>query len=102
MLSEQYGVERRIEMLTPRSRQAFLLQAVEGFTLREVAQILEISVEEAAALVDQAGREIAEQVATSVLIIEDEPVIALDIESMVQELGHDVIGVARARAAGDL
>ncbi len=61
----------------------------------EVAQILEISVEEAAALVDQAGREIAEQVATSVLIIEDEPVIALDIESMVQELGHDVIGVAR-------
>ncbi len=74
---------------------------MEGFTLREVAQILEISVEEAAALVDQAGREIAEQVATSVLIIEDEPVIALDIESMVQELGHDVIGVAR-RAAGDL
>ncbi len=95
MLTEHYGVERRIEMLTPRSRQAFLLQAVEGFTLREVAQILEVGVDEATALVDQAGREIAEQVATSVLIIEDEPVIALDIESMVQELGHDVIGVAR-------
>ena len=95
MLSDQFGVERRIEMLTPRSRQAFLLQAVEGFTLREVAQILDIAPDEAAALVDQAGREIAEQVATSVLIIEDEPVIALDIESMVQELGHDVIGVAR-------
>ncbi len=95
MIAEHAGVERRIEMLTPRSRQAFLLQAVEGFTLREVGQILDINLEEATALVEQAGREIAEQVATSVLIIEDEPVIALDIESMVQELGHDVIGVAR-------
>ena len=33
--------------------------------------------------------------ATSVLIIEDEPIIALDIESMVRELGHEVTGVAR-------
>ena len=46
-------------------------------------------------LIDTAGREIAEQVATSVLIIEDEPIIALDIESMVRELGHEVTGVAR-------
>ncbi len=34
-------------------------------------------------------------IATSVLIIEDEPLIALDIESIVEELGHDVIGIAR-------
>jgi CheY-like chemotaxis protein len=87
--------ERRIELLTPRSRQAFLLQAVEGFNKTEIAQILDTTPDEAAALIEQAGREIAEQVATSVLVIEDEPVIALDIETMVQELGHDVIGVAR-------
>ncbi len=41
-------------------------------------------------MIDAAGREIAEQVATSVLIIEDEPIIALDIEGMVRDLGHDV------------
>ncbi len=29
------------------------------------------------------------------LIIEDEPIIALDIEGMVRDLGHDVTGVAR-------
>jgi CheY-like chemotaxis protein len=89
------AAERRIELLTPRTRQAFLLQAVEGFSVNEIAQILDTTADEAAALIEQAGREIAEQVATSVLIIEDEPIIALDIETMVQELGHDVIGVAR-------
>jgi CheY-like chemotaxis protein len=45
--------------------------------------------------VDQAGREIAQQVATDVLIIEDEPLIAMDIETLVQSLGHRVNAVAR-------
>ncbi len=88
-------VGRNLEALTPLTRQAFLLVAVEDFTIEEVAAILERTPEEAAELIDAAGREIAEQVATSVLIIEDEPIIALDIEGMVRDLGHDVLGVAR-------
>jgi len=89
------ALQRNLEALTPASRQAFLLRTVEGFSLEDVAAILEIGADEAARLVDTGGREIAEQVATSVLIIEDEPIIALDIESMVRELGHEVTGVAR-------
>jgi len=89
------SLQRNLEALTPASRQAFLLRTVEGFSLEDVAAILEITSDEAARLIDTAGREIAEQVATSVLIIEDEPIIALDIESMVRELGHEVTGVAR-------
>ncbi len=88
-------VGRNLEALTPLTRQAFLLVAVEDFTIDEVAAILERTPEEAAELIDAAGREIAEQVATRVLIIEDEPIIALDIEGMVRDLGHDVLGVAR-------
>jgi CheY-like chemotaxis protein len=87
--------ERNLEALTPRPRQAFLLRTVEGFSIDEVATIMDISPAEAAALVQAAGQEIAEQVATDVLIIEDEPIIALDIETMVEELGHTVTGVAR-------
>ena len=49
-------------------------------------------------LIDDAGREIAAQVATDVLIIEDEPMIAMDLESMVEGLGHRVIGVARTHS----
>ncbi|MCX7341618.1 MAG: response regulator [Hyphomicrobiales bacterium] len=92
---EMSAVDANLDALTPLSRQAFVLNAVEGFSIDDVALILNRPVSEASALVEQAGRDIAEQVATTVLIIEDEPIIALDIEAMVQELGHDVIGIAR-------
>jgi DNA-directed RNA polymerase specialized sigma24 family protein len=90
-------VERNLEALTPRPRQAFLLRTVEGFSIDEVAAIIGVTPAEASALVQTAGQEIAEQVATDVLIIEDEPIIALDIETMVEELGHTVTGVARTQ-----
>jgi DNA-directed RNA polymerase specialized sigma24 family protein len=93
--AERSAAERNLNALTPRPRQAFLLRTVEGFSIEEVAEIMEITTNEAAALIQSAGQEIAEQVATDVLIIEDEPIIALDIETMVEELGHRVTGVAR-------
>ena len=89
---------RRLDALTPLPRQAFLLMAVEDFSITEIAQILGKPESEISRLIDQAGREIAEQVATNVLIIEDEPLIAMDIESLVQSLGHDVDGIARTHA----
>jgi CheY-like chemotaxis protein/DNA-directed RNA polymerase specialized sigma24 family protein len=92
---ERSAVEMNLDALTPLPRQAFLLRTVEGFSIDDVALILGMPPSEAALLVEQAGREIAEQVATTILIIEDEPIIALDIEGMVQELGHSVMGVAR-------
>ncbi|MGO4672265.1 response regulator [Bosea sp. 2KB_26] len=92
---ERSSAERNLSALTPRPRQAFLLRTVEGFSLDEVAAIMEVSAAEVANLVQVAGQEIADQVATDVLIIEDEPIIALDIETMVEELGHTVTGVAR-------
>jgi CheY-like chemotaxis protein len=89
------SAERNLGALTPLPRQAFLLRAVEGFSLAEIAGILGKSPAEVVELIAKAGREIAEQVATEVLIIEDEPIVALDIEAMVRELGHDVTGIAR-------
>jgi CheY-like chemotaxis protein/DNA-directed RNA polymerase specialized sigma24 family protein len=92
------SAERNLDSLTPLSRQAFLLRTVEGFSLGEVASILEMREEQCAALLTEAGREISSQVSTSVLIIEDEPIIALDIEAMVEELGHEVTGIARTHS----
>jgi DNA-directed RNA polymerase specialized sigma24 family protein len=89
------AVNRSLEAITPRPRQAFLLASVEGFTPRETAQILETGVEEVAQLIDQAGREIAEHMTTDVLIIEDEPLIAMDLTSVMESLGHRVVGRAR-------
>jgi DNA-directed RNA polymerase specialized sigma24 family protein/CheY-like chemotaxis protein len=88
-------IDRKLESITPLPRQAFLLCAVEGFTPQEAATILGIDREDVDRLVDAAGREIAAQVTTDVLIIEDEPMIAMDLESIVAGLGHRVTGVAR-------
>ena len=89
------AAQRNLDQLTPRSRQAFLLRTVEGFSAQDAAAILDIPVAQVAELVQAAGREIAAQVATNVLIIEDEPLIALDIEQLVTDLGHSVAGIAR-------
>ena len=81
--------------LAPLPRQAFVLIAVEGFTDEQAAEILDVSEEEFANLIAEASREISRQVATDILIIEDEPLIAMDIEEMVESLGHRVVGTAR-------
>jgi CheY-like chemotaxis protein len=88
---------RRILRIAPRSRQAFLLTALEGFTQSEAAAILETDFEEVETLISEAQTEIDAELATDVLIIEDEPVIAADIEALVQELGHRVIDIAATR-----
>jgi CheY-like chemotaxis protein len=87
----------RLLRIAPRSRQAFLLTALEGFNISEAGQILAASPTEIEVLIAEAQAEIDSELATDVLIIEDEPVIAADIEALVRELGHQVIDVATTR-----
>lgn len=94
------GVEdagKRLMRIAPRSRQAFLLTALEGFTPSEAAQILDVEFAEVEQLIAAAQAEIDAELATDVLIIEDEPVIAADIEALVTELGHTVVDIAATR-----
>lgn len=85
----------RLEAISLRPRVAFLLNALENFTPADVAEILSVSEQEAQDLISQANDEIADQIATDVLIIEDEPFIAHDLRAIVEELGHRVTGMAR-------
>ena len=88
---------RRLMRIAPKSRQAFLLTALEGFTPNETAQILETDFAEVERLIAEAQTEIDAELATDVLIIEDEPVIAADIEALTKELGHRVVDIAATR-----
>jgi DNA-directed RNA polymerase specialized sigma24 family protein len=89
---------QRLMRIAPRSRQAFLLTALEGFTPAEAAQILGVEYDAVEKLIAQAQAEIDAELATEVLIIEDEPVIAADIEALVRELGHKVTDIVATRA----
>ncbi len=87
---------RGLQTLTPRPRQAFLLLSLEDFDVEAIAEVLEIDVGEVAALIAAADDEIANQIdPADILIIEDEPLVALQLQAIVSELGHRVIGVAR-------
>jgi DNA-directed RNA polymerase specialized sigma24 family protein/CheY-like chemotaxis protein len=90
--------EQHLTQITPRPRQAFLLVALEGFSEEDAAEILDCDLATLRGLVEESGRELAAEIATDVLIIEDEPFIAMDIETLVESLGHNVIGIARTHA----
>jgi len=92
------SVERHLSQIAPMPRQAFLLVALEGLSEDEAAKVLDIDVPKLRELVDQSGRELAAEIATDVLIIEDETFIALDLEALVEGLGHNVLGVARTHS----
>ena len=87
----------RIRRLTPVSRQAFLLSALEGLSVDEIASVMDVSADEARDMLEKAEADIEEELRTNVLIIEDEPIIAADIEQLVSDLGHTIDGIAATR-----
>lgn len=89
------SAKRHLSGLTPKAREAYLLLAVEGFSRGEIGVILGRGQKEVTALLEEASQQIIEQVATNVLIIEDEPIIAMDLETLMESLGHKVTGIAR-------
>jgi DNA-directed RNA polymerase specialized sigma24 family protein len=89
--------DMRLQALPPRNREALLLTSVEGFSAAEAGEILGMDATGVQNEIVAAQEAIEAQLATSVLIIEDEPIIALDLESLVKDLGHDVAGVATTR-----
>jgi len=89
--------QARLARVTPLSRQALLLTAMEGFTPEDAAYLIDATADEVEELVAEALNEIEGQTRATVLIIEDEPLIAMDLETIVRDLGHDVSGVAVTR-----
>ena len=86
---------RSLDVLAPKARQAFLLIAVEGFSPQDAAVVLDVTPTALEALIDEVGHDVAQQMATDVMIIEDEPIIALELERLVTDLGHRVVEIAR-------
>ncbi|RNJ62401.1 MAG: response regulator [Porphyrobacter sp. IPPAS B-1204] len=91
------GAQARLGTITPPARQALLLTTLEDFTYPEAAAILDRSPEDIAQMVAEAIAEIESEQTTSVLIIEDEPLIAMQLEDLVTGLGHTVSGTAATR-----
>ena len=94
---EPSAFDRNLAALSPRMRQAFLLTTVEGFSEDDAATIMGIDPAGLRALLDAGARDLARELASRILIIEDEPIVAMDLESIVEDLGHRVVGIASRR-----
>ena len=93
------AAQDHMSALTPNAREALLLNTIEAFDAEQVGAIMQIEPAEAEELVGIAMREMESSVRGRVMIIEDEAIIAMDIHSIVSEMGHDIIGIARTRDA---
>lgn len=90
--------DARLRRIPSLARQALLLTAVEGFSAEETGRIIGRDAAAVEALIHDATDEIDRQTRARILIIEDEPIIAMDIEMIVRDLGHDVVAVATTHA----
>ena len=89
--------DQRLQGLSPEDRAALLLTAMEGFPPAEAAQALGLALPELEQRLHTADKALQRQLATDVLIVEDEPIIGLDLTRLTRELGHRVTGVAATR-----
>ncbi|MBR0648137.1 response regulator [Roseomonas terrae] len=80
-------------------RNLLLLTALEDLTVDDAATILGIDRELAERELEAGRLALRASAATDILVIEDEPVIALDLKRLVETCGHRVVGIAASEAA---
>jgi CheY-like chemotaxis protein/DNA-directed RNA polymerase specialized sigma24 family protein len=91
------AAQDQLRKITPLNRQALLLTTVEDFSPGEAGTIMDLAEGDVSRLVQEAVDEIERETSTNVLIIEDEPLISMQLEDLVRSLGHDICGTAATR-----
>ena len=102
-------LDQGLAALAPVERRVLLLAVVEQMSLEQVAQILDLDVDTGRRHLAEARASLRHEVELPVLIIEDEPMIAIELSQIVREMGLSVSGTAArqddavvaADAAGD-
>ncbi|WP_411353108.1 hypothetical protein PNH50_18950 (plasmid) [Leisingera aquaemixtae] len=92
------STQKRPRQLTTNTREALLLRAIEEFSAEETGLIMGIAASDVLNLISVARDEVAEAPEGRVIIIEDEAVLAMDLEAIVASMGHTVCGIARSEA----
>ena len=80
--------------LSRAERMLLLLTSLEELDTATAAAVLGLDPDEAERLLAGARERLRAATTARVLIIEDEPIIAMDLQQLVESAGHDVVGVA--------
>ena len=80
--------------LTMLQRKLLLLTALEELPIEQAGEATGLGAADAAAELEAARDRLRTNATERVLIIEDEPIIAMDIQALVEGCGHTVVGIA--------
>ncbi|MBU8545673.1 MULTISPECIES: PhyR family response regulator anti-anti-sigma factor [Roseomonadaceae] len=75
-------------------RMLLLLTSLEELEAEQAARALDLPLDQAAQHLEAARGHLRAGAVARVLIIEDEPIIALDLQQLVEAAGHEVVGIA--------
>jgi DNA-directed RNA polymerase specialized sigma24 family protein/CheY-like chemotaxis protein len=98
LTGDQSPASRRLARLDTAPREALLLSALDGFPVAQIAAILGISEAAARARLSEGQVQMADALTASVLIVEDDRLLARDLAAEVAAMGHRIAGLARTRA----
>ncbi len=96
--NEHGQIDQALGHLDLITRQCFLLTSLEEFSIPQVSVILDLPQNMVLSTVNQAITQLSAQPQANIMIVEDEPIIALDLQAIVQSMGHVVGGIARTHA----
>ncbi len=87
--------QRHLLRLTPNTREVLLLKTIEEFGNSDIAAIIGADVPEVEHLLGVALSEMEQSITGKILVIEDEAIIALDLQHIIADMGNSITGVAR-------
>ncbi|MBP2313922.1 response regulator [Azospirillum soli] len=89
-----HPIERALATLPEGERRMYLLITLEGLSVTEAAQVLQITPAEATERLNTAREKVRAALTQRVLVVEDNPILAMEIGSLVADMGHVVCGTA--------
>ena len=95
---EEGAAQRHMGALTPDTREALLLKTIEELATEDIARIIDVPLAAVEQLLQVAREEMSRSISGKVLVIEDEAIIAMDLHSIITDMGHSVTGIGRTRA----
>ncbi|ACJ00817.1 response regulator [Rhodospirillum centenum] len=89
-----HPMEAALALLPEAERRLFLLVSLEELSFQEAAAVLGVAPDQAHALMADAQEALREALIASIMIVEDDAIIAFDLAETVRGMGHTVCGTA--------
>ncbi len=93
-ISQTERLEQGLASLAPIDRQVLLLFTLEEFACEEISKILRLETKAIETHLVKARQALHHQVSIPVLIIEDEPMVAMELSGLVEDMGLEVSSIA--------